>query len=95
MSLTIANSVNQLPGQFETSAALLAAMMRTDLLGRPDDFYVGLAARYRVQTAAGLDRAIRGAIAPNGFTWVVVGDAAKVRPQLEKTGLPIEVVEAK
>ena len=95
LSLTIANSVNQLPGQFETSAALLAAMMRTDLLGRPDDFYVGLAARYRAQTAAGLDRAIRGAIAPNGFTWVVVGDAAKVRPQLEKTGLPIEVVEAK
>jgi ribose 5-phosphate isomerase len=24
----------------------------------------------------------------------VVGDAAKVRPQLEKLGLPIEVVEA-
>jgi hypothetical protein len=32
---------------------------------------------------------------PNrGFTWIVVGDAAKIRPQLEKLGMPIEVVEA-
>ncbi len=92
---TVTNSINELPGQFETSGALLAAMMNSDLLGRPDDYYVRLPARLRLQTAAGLDQAIRGAIAPNGFTWVVVGDAAKVRPQLEKTGLPIEVVEVK
>jgi zinc protease len=92
---TVTNSINELPGQFETSGALLAAMMNSELLGRPDDYYVRLPARLRSQTVAGLDRAIRGAVAPNGFTWVVVGDAAKVRPQLEKTGLPIEVVEVK
>ena len=34
------------------------------------------------------------ALDPKGFTWIVVGDAAKVRPQLEKLGMPIEVVEA-
>ena len=38
--------------------------------------------------------AIRSAIDPNGFTWIVVGDAAKIRPQLDKLGLPIEVTEA-
>ena len=95
LSRTIAKNVNELPGQFETSGALLGALMRSDLLGRPDDFYPGLPAKYRAQTAAGVDRAIRAAIDPKGFVWVVVGDAAKVRPQLEKTGLPIEVVEAK
>jgi zinc protease len=26
--------------------------------------------------------------------WIVAGDAAKIRPQLDKLGLPIEVVEA-
>ena len=92
---TVTNSINELPGQFETSGALLSAMINNDLLGRPDDYYVRLPAKLRAQTAAGLDQAIRGAVAPNGFTWVVVGDAAKVRPQLEKTGLPIEVLEAK
>ena len=25
------------------------------------------------------------------FTWIVVGDAATVRPQLESLGLPVEV----
>ena len=92
---TVANSVNELPGQFETSAALLTAMQRSDLLGRPDDYYVGLPARYRALNAASLDSAIRGVLDPKGFVWIVVGDAAKVRPQLEKVGLPVEVVEAK
>ena len=95
LSRTIARSINELPGEFETGAALMQAMMRSDLLGRPDDYYATLAGRYRAQTAAGLDGAIRKAIDPKGFVWVVVGDAAKVQPQLEKTGLPIEVVEAK
>jgi len=52
-----------------------------------------LAGKYRVQTRATLDAALRGAIDPNGFVWVVVGDANKVRPQLTKLGMPIEVME--
>jgi len=89
------NLVNALPGEFETSGALLQAMMRNDLLGRPDNYYEGLPARYRAQTTASLDAAARQAIDPRGFVWVVVGDAAKIRPQLDKLGLPIEVVEPK
>ena len=91
----VTNLVNGLPGEFETSGALLQAMMRIDLLGRPDNYYEGLPARYRAQTIASLDRAARQAIDPKGFVWVVVGDAAKIRPQLDKLGLPIEVVEPK
>ncbi|MEO8547805.1 MAG: pitrilysin family protein [Sphingomicrobium sp.] len=91
----VTNLVNGLPGEFETSGALLQAMMRNDLLGRPDNYYEGLPARYRAQTVASLDRAARQAIDPKGFVWVVVGDAAKIRPQLDKLGLPIEVVEPK
>jgi len=91
----VTNSINELPGKFETSGALLGAMMNNDLLGRPDDYYVRLPARLRAQTQATLDAAIRGAVDAKGFTWVVVGDAAKIRPQIEKTGIPIEVVEAK
>jgi predicted Zn-dependent peptidase len=91
---TVENSVNRLPGQFETSGAVLSAMMNMDVLGRPDDYYETLAARYRAQTQASLDQAARSALDPKGFVWIVVGDAAKVRPQLEKLGMPIEVVEA-
>jgi predicted Zn-dependent peptidase len=91
---TVANSVNRLPGQFETSGSVLSAMMTMDVLGRPDNYYELLAPKYRAQTPASLDQAARAAIDPKGFTWIVVGDAAKIRPQLEKLGMPIEVVEA-
>ena len=69
-------------------------MMRMDLLGRPDNYYETLPARYRSLTTTSADAAIRSAVDPRGFTWIVVGDAAKVRPQLDKLGIPVEVVEA-
>jgi predicted Zn-dependent peptidase len=90
----VAKNINQLPGEFETSGAVLGAIMENDLLGRPDNYYETLAPEYRSLSAAKLDQAARGALDPKALTWIVVGDAAKVRPQLEKLGYPIEVVEA-
>ena len=90
----VTKNINQLPGEFETSGAVLGAMMNNDMLGRPDNYYETLAPEYRAQTTASLDRAARAALDPKAFTWIVVGDAAKVRPQLERLGMPIEVVEA-
>ena len=90
---TIANRINQLPGQFETSGAVLSAMQTNALYGRPDNYYELLADKYRAQTQATLDAALRGAIDPYGFVWVVVGDVAKVKPQLAKLGLPVEEIQ--
>ncbi|QIK78842.1 insulinase family protein [Sphingomonas piscis] len=95
MSRTIANRINRLPGQFETSADVLSAMQTNALLGRPDNYFELLADRYRAKTRAGLDADLRGALDPNGFVWIVVGDAATVRPQLAKLKLPIEVAQAR
>ena len=50
-------------------------------------------AAYRALTQARLDQAFRGAVEPKGFIWVVVGDAAKVKPQLDKLEMPIEVIQ--
>jgi predicted Zn-dependent peptidase len=93
LARTIANNIQQLPGRFETSSAVLQGMITNDLLGRPDNYYETLAPLYRAQTRATLDQAFRGAVAPEGFVWVVVGDAAKIRPQLEKLKMPIEVIQ--
>ncbi len=70
-------------------------MMSNDLYGRPDNYHETLAAKYRAFAAGDLDQAIRTAVDPKGFVWVVVGDASKIRPQLDKLGMPIEVIEAK
>ncbi len=70
-------------------------MMSNALYRRPDNYYELLADKYRALTQTGLDQAMRAAIDPNSFTWVVVGDAAKVKPQLDKLGIPVEVIQAK
>ena len=46
-------------------------------------------------TISGLDAAARRVIDPKKLTWVIVGDASKIRSQLEPIGLPIEVVQPK
>ena len=83
-----------LPGDFETSGALLGAMTRMASLRRPDDYYVRLPDRYRALSAADLDQAARSCArhleANLGRRW----DAAKVRPQLDTLGMPIQVIEA-
>ncbi|WP_379922321.1 M16 family metallopeptidase [Erythrobacter sp. R86502] len=87
---SIASQVGALPGQFETSPAVLGAMQSNALFGRPDIYQETLASIYRAQTTASLDAAARAAIDTDKFVWVVVGDASKVRSQLEPLGLPIE-----
>ena len=94
LTRTVAKSINELPGEFETAGSVISAMMRMDVLGRPDNYYETLPGRYRTLTTASADAAIRGAVDPRGFTWIVVADAAKVRPQLDKLGIPVEVIEA-
>ncbi|MET4130999.1 zinc protease [Porphyrobacter sp. MBR-155] len=87
---TIASSVGRLPGLFETSPAVLREMQNNALYGRPDNFSETLASIYRAQTADSLDAVARASIDTGKFVWVVVGDADKVRSQLEPLGLPIE-----
>ena len=90
---TVTGGIQELPGRFETSQAVLSAMMTNALYRRPDNYYELMADKYRALTRPGLDQAIRGVVDPNGFIWVVVGDAAKVKPQLDKLGLPVEVIQ--
>lgn len=87
---SIASEVGALPGRFETSPAVLGAMQSNALYGRPDDYQETLASIYRAQTTEALDAAARSSIDPDKFVWIVVGDASKVRAQLEPLGLPIE-----
>ncbi|CAN5273174.1 pitrilysin family protein [soil metagenome] len=94
LTRTINGSVRELPGSFETSADVLAEMQRDVLYKRPFDYVETLAERYRALTAPELDGAIRKAIDPAKLTWVVVGDKAKVLPQLKDLGLPITVVDS-
>jgi predicted Zn-dependent peptidase len=89
----VSNNVDALPGRFETSGAVLQAMMTNDIYNRPDDYYEQLAGKYRGLSRPALDAALRQSVDPNGFVWIVVGDAKTVRPQLAKLKMPIEVIK--
>jgi predicted Zn-dependent peptidase len=90
LARVIAGSTGALPGQFETSQAILGALRQNALYRRPDNYWETVAARYRAMTAQSMDQAARRLINPDNFVWVVVGDAAVIRPQLEALGMPIE-----
>ena len=81
-----------LSGSFETAGAVLGALRTNALYKRPDNYYETLAARYRTLQAPALDTTARAVIRPQDMVFVIVGDAAKIRPQLEKLGLPIETM---
>jgi len=93
LGLAATGSARQLPGMFETSGAVLDGIARTVEFHRPDDYYTHLPDRYRALTAADLDAAARARIDPARIVWVVVGDAAKIRPQLDKLGLPVDEIK--
>ena len=90
---TIANSVLALPGEFERGSAFLSALERNQVLGRPDDYYVTAARRLGALTTADLNRAVQ-LFGTDKLLWVVVGDRAKVEPQLKALGLAVEVRSA-
>jgi len=85
-------NIRNLPNNFETNAAVLGAITNNDRLGRPDDYYVTLPQTYRKIDAKALDAMAKTYLQPDGMVFVVVGDRAKVEPQLKDVGLPVEVV---
>ena len=85
-------SARELPGLFETSSDVLGGVAKIVLYNRPDTYYEALAARYKAMTSAEVDAAARTAKIGEGLVYVVVGDAAKVKPQLDRLGLPVEVM---
>jgi zinc protease len=84
-------NVRQIPGSFETSASVLNALRTNALYGRADDYWETLGPRFEKLDAATMDAAARKVIKDSDLVWVVVGDAASVKPQLDKIGLPVEV----
>ena len=89
---TINGSVRELPGSFETSGDVLGGIRQIVKFGRPDNYYETLPATYEAMTAAEIDAAARKALSTGDLVYVVVGDAAVVKPQLDGLGLPVETV---
>ncbi len=86
LAKVVNNNVNSLPGRFETAQAVLGAMQSNRLYGRPDDYVTTLARRYRQLDLETIHQTALATIKPADLVWVVIGDAAKIAPQLAGAG---------
>jgi len=91
---TINGATRELASRFEESSEVLSVMLSNDLYRRPDDYYATIAARYRAFTLPQLRAALPHMLDPAKTIWIVVGDAARVAPQLASIGLPVETIRA-
>ena len=91
LTRTVNGNVRELPGSFETSSDVLRGLQNIVNYSRPDNYYETLASTYRAMTTGSVDAAARKVLSADNLVFVVVGDAAVVKGQLEATGLPIEM----
>ena len=77
----------QLPGQWETMAAVEGSLVEMVRFGLPDDYYAQYPGRVLGLKIEDLERAARKAIRPESVAWVVVGDRALVEPGIRALGL--------
>ncbi len=87
---TVSGNSRELPGSFERSTAVMGQMMEDVRFGRDFDYATTLPARYAALNAGQLDTEMREAIDIDGFTWLIVGDAAKIQSQIDALGMPVE-----
>jgi zinc protease len=91
MSRVIAGSTRELPGQFQTAGAVLSSLITSARYGRPLDYAATLKERYEALQLADLESATEF-VAPQSLIWVIVGDLAQIRSQVEALGIaPIEI----
>ena len=89
--LTVYGNILELPGSYEVSGAVMGQMQSDRLNKRPFNYVETLSDRYSKLTPAEMTAAFKAKVDPDKFTWFVVGDAAKIKSQLETLGLPIEM----
>lgn len=88
----IAGNIRELPGRFETTGAVLGGVRDIVKFGRADNYFETLPAQYEDLTPQKVDEEARKYLTDKDLTYVVVGDAKIVRPQLEALDLPVESV---
>ncbi|BAK64918.1 peptidase M16 family protein [Sphingobium sp. SYK-6] len=90
----ISGEIAKLPARFETTGAVLGQMQADALFGRPFTYVETLGQRYAALTPEELDKAAHTLIDPARLSWVVVGDKAKIKDQLDALGMPVTEIDS-
>ena len=81
------DAVRSLPGQFETSGAVLGSLLSSNRFGRPLNYPETLPDKYDALTIDDANAAAREVINADKLIWVIIGDAEKIRAEVEAAGI--------
>jgi zinc protease len=87
LNKNIRNSVNSLPGQFETAGAVMGALLSNDRFGRPDDYVSTLKGQYESLNLEGVQGAAEEVMHPAKLNWLIVGDREQIESKVRDMGL--------
>ncbi len=91
----VKNNTRSLPGRFETSGAVLGAILSNARFGRPLDYQERLKDLFAALDLEQVRAAGRRLVHPDRLIWLVVGDKAKIEADLKKLGIaPVEEASA-
>jgi predicted Zn-dependent peptidase len=89
------NDVRSLPGSYETTSAVLSALVDNWLYKRPDDYVSTLRQHIEAQKDADVQAAATQLIHPDALTWVIVGDLSKIEAGVRQLNLgEVQVLDA-
>ena len=92
MARVISAATRGLPGRFQTVNSVLSSLISSARYGRPLDYPATLTERFEALQLPELQAAANEVVLPDQLTWIVVGDLALIREQVEATGLgPVEI----
>ncbi|WP_443971833.1 M16 family metallopeptidase [Sphingobium sp. CR28] len=93
-SRVVKGEIAGLPARFETTGAVLAQMREDANYGRPFDYVESLAGRYAKLTPETMNAAARSIVDPAKISWIVVGDKAAIKSQLDALGMPVSEIDS-
>ena len=86
------DNIRSLPGQYETSGAVLGSLQSANRYGRPFDYPTTLPKKFRDLSIEQVKQAAKEVVHLDNLTWVIIGDAEKIKSELEAADIgPVEV----
>lgn len=81
------DSVRSLPGQFETAVSVMNSLLSSNRFNRAYDYPESLVEKYNSLSVADLSEAAKEVIKTDKLTWVIIGDASKIKAEVEAAGI--------
>ena len=87
LSKSVHNSVNSLPGQYETGNAVMGALLANQRFGRADDYVATLKSKYEAIKLENVQGAAENVLHPEKLTWLIVGDRKEIEEKIRGMNL--------